>query len=201
MGKKDALKSQDDLEQAASILKKGGVVIFPTDTCYGIGCRMDDEKAIERVYQIKERPADQPTLVVVSDYGQLEQYVQDVPRSAKNLMNRYWPGPVTLVLKCKVEKVPKMLRGGKETLGFRLPNYPPLISLIKKVGVPLLAPSANFRGEPPPKSFGEIDKNFAKLADFVLKDDGLLGVESTIVDCTKIPPKILRSGSVKIKLL
>jgi L-threonylcarbamoyladenylate synthase len=200
MKKKEKSKLKKDLEKAAEILKKGGVVIFPTDTFYGIGCRMDDEEVIERVYKIKQRPRNQPTLVVISDLVQLKKFAKKIPQNAKKLIKKYWPGPLTLVLRCRVEKIPKILRGGKDTLAFRLPNYPLLISLVKKVGVPILAPSANFKGEKPPKNFADIDKNFAKQVDFILRNNGLLGIESTIIDCTKSPPKILRQGALQISV-
>lgn len=194
MTKNEESKLQKDLEKAGEVLKRGGVVIFPTDTVYVIGCRMDNEKSIRRVYKIKERPKNQPTLVVVSSKGQLGNYTSEIPKAAKLLMEKYWPGPLTLILKCKKEKIPTVLRGGSDSLAFRLPKFAPLISLINKVGVPLLAPSANFRGELTPRKFSEIDPRFLKQADFVFKAEGGLGQESTILDCTRDEYTIVRRG-------
>lgn len=178
------------LKKAAGILKSGGVVIFPTDTVYGIGCRFDLPRAVDRVRQIKGTPPEQNFPVLVASASQVPKIAQVNPQ-AKELIDKYWPGPLTVVMK---------LRKNKEKIGFRLPNSNLTRSLIRKVGVPIIGTSANFHGQPSPKSYQELDREFIKLADYVAKGQCLGGIESTVVDTTAHPPKILRQGAITLKI-
>ena len=179
---------EDQIEKAIAILKKGGIVIFPTDTVYGIGCCFDRPKAVDRIYQIKNTPRGQPFPVLVSTTDQLRQYAQ-VTVQAENLIKKYWPGALTIILQSKKSK-------GK--IGFRMPDSSLVKALIDELGVPIIGTSANFHGHPAPKSYEELDSNFTKLADFVLEGDCQLGEESTVVDATVDPPKVLRQGAVEL---
>src|SRR3989344_8862546 len=129
------------LDKAIEVIRKGGIVIFPTDTAFGIGCRMDSEKAVEKLFKIKKRPPTQAVPALFDSMSRVEEYVLPFEASIKRLMKRYWPGALTVVLPCKQTRVPVLVRGGGETLGGRIPNHPVPMQLIKGVGVPLLAPS------------------------------------------------------------
>lgn len=179
---------RDQIQEAVRILKRGCIVIFPTDTVYGVGCRFDDAKAIVRVRQIKNTPKTQPFPVLVSSVDQLRQYAQ-VTEQAESLIKKYWPGALTIILESK---------NNSEKIGFRMPDSSLVRALIDGVGVPIIGTSANFRGRGAPKSYEELDSDFIKLADLVVKGECHLGVESTVVDATFDPPKVLRQGAVLI---
>jgi len=192
-------KEESGLKKAVEILQKGGVVVFPTDTLYGVGCRMDDKDAVKRVYKIKKRSSQKPTLVLVSSVSMAKRYVK-INNIGQKLIKKFWPGPLTIIFQAK-NNVPKEIQGEGQALGVRYPDYPPLLKIIKKIGVPILAPSANFQGEHPPKKFKDLDEKFIKMVDFVIKGECKIGKESTIVDCTKTPPKVLREGAIKANQL
>ena len=184
------VRVRKDLEEAARILKKGGVVIFPTDTVYGIGCRFDDSKAIDRIYKIKKTPRDQLFPVLVSSIDQVKKLAQ-VTKVAEKLITEYWPGALTIIL-------PGL---HMEKIGIRMPDSILVLDLIGQVGVPIIGTSANFHGRVAPKSFNQLDPKFIKLADFVIKGKCKEGIGSTVIDATVNPPKILRKGAVKLMSL
>lgn len=197
-----------DLKKAVEVLKAGGVVIFPTDTVYGIGCLLDNPKAVNRIYKIKGTPKTQPFPVLVTSLGQVEQLAK-VNQIAQELMNNYWPGGLTIILNAKPNPYsPSHSESGSEyvgepgfghgKIGFRMPDSDLVRNLIKCVGKPIVGTSANFHGHPTPKSYEGLDPNFVKLAGFVVKGECKLQKESTVVDTTIDPPKILRQGAVKL---
>ena len=189
----------DQIEQAAKIIKEGGIVIFPTDTAFGIGCRIDDEKAIVRLFSIRKRPETQATPVLVADKKMAQKYLQRIPPVvSEKLIKHYWPGALTIVLPCVVDTVPSLARGGGKTLGVRMPDHEITLSLIEKVGVPLLGPSANFHGGQTPYSFEELDAELVKSVDFVVKGNCKTKMASTVIDCSVEPWKILRQGAVRL---
>ncbi len=182
------LKPQAErIERAASVLKNGGLVAFPTETVYGLGANLLDEKAIDKLYRIKERPRNKPLTVHVADIKTVKKMAGRIPGGAKRLAERFWPGPLTLVLKDK--------RGRKT--GFRMPDNRIAFLLIKKAGVPVAAPSANISGRCPPKSAKEVLMGLGGKIDMVL-DGGKtrIGVESTVVDMSGENFKILREGVI-----
>jgi len=196
-----------DLHKAASVLRRGGIVIFPTDTVYGIGCRFDNKDAISRLYQIKGTSKDQPFPILVSDVNQVKK-LAEVNNLAQNLIDKYWPGALTIILpglstypKPGLEQLykPGLNALNAEKIGFRMPNSKLVLDLINKVGVPIIGTSANFHGQKPPKSFAELDPKIIKLADFTIKGRCQKGIESTVVDATIDPPKILRQGVLRIR--
>src|SRR3989344_6703830 len=176
------------LEKAIAVLKKGGIVIFPTDTVYGIGCLFDNPKAVDRIYEIKKTPTNQPFPILVSNLSQVEDLAV-INKTAEELIKKYWPGALTIILKSK---------NGKEKIGFRMPDSSLVKVLIDELGVPIIGTSANFHGSRAPNSYEELDSAFIQLADFVLKGKCQLGVESTVVDATSNVPKILRQGAIKL---
>ncbi len=188
------------IQQAIEILKNGGVGIFPTDTVYGVGCRLDDERALKRLFALRNRPEEKAVLAVVDSVEMAEKYVTIPEEVRLQLIKKYWPGGLTIVLPCNREKVPEIARGGGMTLGVRQTSHPVLLELIKEIGVPLVAPSANFAGEPTPKTFEEVDKKLLDMVDFAINLPSGGNVASTVIDCSVTPWKILREGAVKVSI-
>lgn len=175
------------LKRAALILKDGGLVAFPTETVYGLGANMRDEKAIERIYRIKNRPKNKPLTIHVAEIDMVKEMVGNIPKNAKRLVAKFWPGPLTLILKDK---------NGKK-IGFRMPDNRIAFLLIKEAAVPVVAPSANISGRRPPTSAKEVLRDLDGKMDMVL-DGGRtkIGVESTVVDLSGRGFKILRKGAI-----
>lgn len=189
------------IEEAIKILKNGGIGVFPTDTVYGIGCRLDNEESLKELFSIRNRPEEKAVLAVVDSIAMAQEYLLPIPEEVKvQLMNRYWPGGLTIVLPCNEDKVPSTARGGGLTLGIRQTNHPVLLKILKELGVPLVAPSANFAGEPTPKLFADIDKKLLDMVDCVLDAPCGGNLASTVIDCSVNPWKILRKGAVTIDL-
>ncbi|MEK7571008.1 MAG: L-threonylcarbamoyladenylate synthase [Patescibacteria group bacterium] len=203
----DPSLAQDDnitmvitIQQAITILNQGGVGIFPTDTAFGIGCRMDNEVAITRLFRLRRRPKTQATPVLVSGIAMAQAYLLPIPEQVKrDLLEKYWPGALTIVLPCKKEKVSEFVRGEGNNLGVRQPNHQVAQSLIAGVGVPLLGPSANFHGEQTPYSIEGLDRELMKLVDFVLPGECTVKEASTVINCAVEPWEILRQGAVSLK--
>ncbi|MFA5148530.1 MAG: L-threonylcarbamoyladenylate synthase [Candidatus Omnitrophota bacterium] len=175
------------IKEAASILKHGGLVVFPTETVYGLGANLLDKDAVKRVYSIKRRPPCKPLTVHVADIKAVTKMAGRIPVKAARLIKRYWPGPLTLILKDK--------RGRKT--GFRMPDNKIALKLIKAAGVPVVAPSANISGNKPPACAKEVLRDLDGMIEVVI-DGGRtkIGVESTVVDMSGGRPVILREGAV-----
>ncbi len=187
----------NDIQSAIKILNQGGIVIFPTDTAFGIGCRMDKRQAIGRLFKLRKRPEFKATPVLVSGLEMAQDYVGPIqPEVREKLIKPYWPGALTIVLPCQEEKVPKLVRGGSDTLGVRMPNSAICLEIINGVEVPILGPSANFHGAPTPFRFQDLDRGLVKLVDFVVTSgECSLKQASTVIDCSVAPWKILRQGA------
>lgn len=191
----------DKIKKAVEVLKNGGIVIFPTDTAFGIGCRIDDKKAVERLFQIRRRPKTQSVPVLADTVKMAQDYLMPIPKDIiDKLIEPFWPGALTIVLQAKTDKVLSLVRAGGQTLGVRIPNHPIARKLIREVGVPILGPSANFHGEKTPYKFEELDQELIKLVDYVVPGECFICQSSTVIDCTKKPWKILRGGAIKIDL-
>lgn len=185
--------------QAIRILKSGGIGIFPTDTAFGIGCRIDNEDAVRRLFKLRRRPERQATPVLVGSFEMAQEYLQPVPIEVKRqLIDKYWPGALTVVLACKSEKVPELVRGGGPNLGVRMPENEIILEIIRRVGVPVLGPSANFHGEKTPYAFEDLDPELVKQVDFVLEGRCKTKLASTVISCSLKPWQILRQGAVNI---
>jgi len=188
------------LVEATRILKKGGVVVFPTETAYAIGCRLDNPKAVKRLIKIRERKEGKPFLVLAADLGMAKIYWQKLPLAVETLAQKFWPGPLTIVYFCQKKRVPFLVRAGGETLGIRVPGYGLIRKLVKQVGVPILAPSANFAEKKTPFAFSDLDKKLLKKVDFVLEIPcGGFDKPSTVIDCSQEPFLILREGAISKK--
>lgn len=193
--------TQKQLEKAREILKKGGIVIFPTDTTFVVGCRADGEEVIERLFNLRKRPKTQPVLILVDSFKMAQDYLLPLPKEVESLMKKYWlQGTLTVIYFCRQEKVPSLIRGGGDTLGVRLPNHKIPLELIKGLGVPLLGPSANFHGEQTPYKYEDLDPEFLKEVDYVLPGQCPVGMVSTVIDCSQKPWEIIRQGAVEVNI-
>ncbi len=191
-------KIMSEAKEAVEVLKNGGIVIFPTDTAFGIGCRIDNEKSVKKLFKIRRRPTTQATPVLVDSIEMAQEYLEPIPKEVLDLMNKYWPGALTIVLPCKTNKVPDLVRGGGATIGVRVPNDEVIRNIIKGVGVPILGPSANFHGEKTPHKFEDLDQNLVKLVDYVVEGETSVNNISTVIDCSVKPWKVLRLGAVSL---
>lgn len=189
----------EQIEKAAEVLRNGGIVLLPTDTVFGICCRIDRQESVQRLFRIKKRDETQAVPILVSSTDMAKEYVQPFPEKVEKLMETYWPGGLTIVLPAKKEKVLPLVRGNGGTLGLRIPDLLPTFQIIEKVGVPIVGTSANFHGQPSATRFQDLDPELIKLVDFVLEKDSLGGVASTVVDCSQEPWKILRQGAVTLR--
>lgn len=185
--------------KAIKILEQGGIVILPTDTAFGICCRIDNENSIKKLFEIRERPHVKATPVLVTGLEMARKYLITIPDEVKEkLIERYWPGALTIVLPCQKEKVPEWVRGGGDNLGVRMPKHEAALKIIEGVGVPLLGPSANFHGEQTPYRFEDLDPELVKLVDYVVPGECSIKKASTVIDCSVEPWKILREGAAKL---
>lgn len=182
--------------RAVEAFTQGAVGVFPTDTVYGVGCRIDDERAVRRVYKIKSRPLTEPLPVLLADAAQLAAYAVGVPDVAQRLINQFWPGALTLVLK-RSPRVPALVAGGGETVALRLPGHPLPRALARAVGVPLVGTSANTHGRLVPLTAQDVLFDLGDQVDLII-DGGRtpLGMESTVVDVTGPTLRIIRRGAI-----
>ena len=174
------------IQAAAKVIRMGGIVAFPTETVYGLGANALDPEAVKKVYEVKRRPADNPTIVHVADKMEARRLAAEIPEKGYELMERFWPGPLTLVLK-KSEIVPSITVAGLDTVAVRMPNHRVALMLIEEAGVPVAAPSANLAGKPSPTLAEHVIRDLDGRIDMVL-DGGPteIGVESTVLDLTTL---------------
>jgi len=185
-----------DIERAAGILRAGGVVAFPTETVYGLGADAENAGAVARVFAIKARPPSHPVIVHVADAAALDAWCTPIPAVARRLAERFWPGPLTLILRRR-DRVPDTVTGGLDTVGVRVPRHDVALALLRAFGGGLAAPSANRYGRISPTTAAHVHADLGRDVDFVL-DGGpcRIGVESTIVDVSSGAPALLRPGGV-----
>lgn len=193
--------SRAELEPAASLLRQGRLVAFPTETVYGLGANALDSQAVQNIFRAKGRPSDNPLIVHIADLDHIWSLVEEVPPLAKTLAQAFWPGPLTLVLPASAQ-VPKEVTAGLETVAVRLPSHPIARSLIREAGAPIAAPSANYSGKPSPTTAGHVYEDLAGRIDGIIDGGSCdVGLESTVVDATGIKPLILRPGGVTREML
>lgn len=185
-----------NIQAAAEAILNGELVCMPTETVYGIAADATNPEAVQKIFEAKERPEENPLIVHVSDFVQLEDVVREWPDAAEILANRFWPGPLTLVLK-KAESIPDIVTGGLDTVAVRMPDHPVALDLIEACGVPLAAPSANRFMQLSPTRADHVDPSLADRVTMIL-DGGpcRIGLESTVVDVSHHPPRILRPGGI-----
>lgn len=190
------LQSCAQIVDAARLLREGAAVAFPTETVYGLGANALSDQAVEKIFLAKGRPSDNPLIVHIGEKKQLSTVVTEVPRKGEQLMEAFWPGPLTVILP-KTDRVAPLVTAGLESVGVRMPDHPIALALIREAGVPIAAPSANRSGRPSPTTAAHV------LADLEGRIAGVLdggptgvGLESTVIDVTVDPPVILRPGGI-----
>jgi L-threonylcarbamoyladenylate synthase len=186
------------LQEAAATLARRGLAAFPTETFYGLGAAALDGEAVRRVFAVKGRPESKPVLVLVDSLTMLETLVEEIPNPASALIDRHWPGPLTLVFRARAS-VPPEITAGTGTVGVRIPAHAVALGLPRALGGPVTAPSANMSGAQPPTTADEVLRVFDGMIELVL-DGGATagGPASTVVDVTVDPPRILRAGAVRL---
>ena len=189
------------VRDAAAILRRGGLLGIPTETVYGLGADALNEDAVSRIFLAKGRPQDNPLIIHVPDASWLERYCRDVPPAAYRLAERFWPGPLTMILPRR-DIVPLQTTGGLETVGVRCPNHPVTLAIIEAAGVPIAAPSGNTSGRPSSTTAAHMIEDMDGRIDGIV-DGGpcTVGVESTIIDLTVTPPRLLRPGGLPLESL
>ena len=191
-----AQPTEEALDRAAHLIRSGALVAFPTETVYGLGANALNEEAIARVYSVKSRPWASPLIVHVSDEAMARSITLDWPPIAQALAARFWPGPLTLVLK-KAAAVPSLVTAGLDTVGVRIPSHPVALALIRKAGVPIAAPSANRFSQLSPTTAQHVEEGLGEDVELIL-DGGptQVGIESTVVSLWRDSPLILRPGMI-----
>jgi len=186
---------------AASLVKNGGLVAFPTETVYGLGADALNFQAVQALFEAKKRPLDNPPIVHVGYAKDARRLVKELTPKAEDLMEKFWPGPLTLIFK-RSSIVPDVTVAGLDTIAIRMPNHPVALALIRESGCPIAAPSANLAGKPSPTSAKHVLEDLNGKIDAVL-DAGptFIGVESTVLDLTVDPPQVLRPGGTPYEIL
>ena len=189
------------IEIAADILKNGGLVAFPTETVYGLGGDALRPEASKKIYAAKGRPSDNPLIVHIADVESVNELAEDISDKARHLMEAFWPGPLTIILK-KKDVVPMETTGGLNTVAIRMPSHPAAAELIRKSGVYIAAPSANTSGRPSPTTAAHVVEDMNGRIDAIIDGGPVgIGIESTIVDMTGDIPTILRPGYITKRML
>ncbi|MBE6756031.1 MAG: threonylcarbamoyl-AMP synthase [Ruminococcaceae bacterium] len=195
--KTEILKAtEESIEKAAEIIKDGGVVGLPTETVYGLGANAFDSSAVEKIFEAKGRPKDNPMIVHVSSIDEVYPLVKKFPEEAKKLAEKYWPGPLTIIMP-KSDKVPARTSGNLDTVAVRMPSHPVMRKVIEKSGCPIAAPSANLSGSPSPTNakyvFDDMDGRIELILD---GGECEVGLESTVITLATEKPRLLRPGGI-----
>lgn len=184
------------IEECVSILRKGGIVAFPTETVYGLGADGLNPNAIKKIFKAKKRPADNPLIFHISNKDDIRKFAKNIPPNAEKLIEKFWPGPLTLVLK-KSSLIPKIATGGLNTIAIRMPSHKIALSLINLLGNPIVAPSANLFSKPSPTLATHVlDDLNGKIDAIIDGGNSVIGIESTILDLTTGTPTLLRPGKI-----
>ena len=191
----------DDIYRAAAVIRRGGLVAFPTETVYGIGADAFDVGAVAKVFEAKKRPADNPLIVHIGSLDQIDILAAETTASAEKLIEIFFPGPLTVVLK-REKNVPDIVTAGLDTVGIRMPHSLTAHMFLEECGRPVAAPSANISGRPSPTTWEAVYDDLNGRVDCILKGKITeIGLESTVVDCTGEFPVVLRHGAVTIEML
>ena len=193
---------EDKISAAAKILREGGLVGIPTETVYGLAANGLDETAVKRIFEAKGRPQDNPLILTIPGQQWLPRYCKDIPPLAYVLARKFWPGPLTMILKCRTDVVPSIITAGLDTVAMRCPNHPVTLAIIREAGIPVAAPSANTSGRPSCTTAQDVLEDMdGKIEGIVDGGPCTVGVESTILDLTCDPPKLLRPGGLPLEAL
>lgn len=195
--------TDEDIKKAAEIIKNGGLVGMPTETVYGLGANALNPKAVLDIFKAKGRPADNPLIVHISDVSQIEKFslAEEIPENAKILAEKFWPGPLTMIVK-KGKAVPDEVSAGLDTVAIRFPSHPVAQKLISFAGLPVAAPSANLSGSPSPTTPQHVMRDLKGKIPAII-DGGIcnVGLESTVITLTEKPPRLLRPGGITLEQL
>lgn len=196
----EQLDATERIARAAEVLRDGGLVAFPTETVYGLGVDATNEAAVARLFEVKGRPPEHPVIVHISEPADLGRWVDPVPTTAVRLGERFWPGPVTVIVPRRAGGIVDAVTGGRSTVGMRVPDHPFALDLLRRVERPIAAPSANRFGRVSPTAAADVVADLGDAVDAVL-DGGpcTVGIESTIVDCAVVPPVVRRLGGVPLE--
>ncbi|MEO6333742.1 MAG: L-threonylcarbamoyladenylate synthase [Pyrinomonadaceae bacterium] len=187
--------------EAARFIRLGGIVAFPTETVYGLGANIFDENAIRKIFTAKTRPADNPLIAHITDVDQIPLLAADIPPDAEQLIQSFFPGPLTIVLR-KSERVPLLATSGLATIGIRMPQLRLANQFLRASGTPVAAPSANLSGRPSPTTWQAVLEDLDGRIDCILQGEPTeIGLESTVVDCTSATALLLRKGAVSLESL
>ncbi|AOV08841.1 L-threonylcarbamoyladenylate synthase [Sporosarcina ureilytica] len=198
----NSMDNEREYQQAVDMLAAGEVVAFPTETVYGLGGVATDEKAVEKIFKAKGRPSDNPLIVHIGTQEEVAQYAKNISLEAEQLMDAFWPGPLTLVFEQLPQVVAPNVTPGVTTVGIRMPDHPVALRLLRTLKLPLAAPSANRSGKPSPTEAKHVEKDLKGRIPLIL-DGGQTGVglESTVIDMTSTPPVILRPGGITREMI
>ena len=186
----------ENIRTAADIIRDGGLVAFPTETVYGLGADALNSEAVGKVYEAKGRPSDNPMIVHIAETSELAGLTDDISEDMCVLMDKFWPGPMTMIVRRK-DIVPDVTTGGLDTVGVRLPSSDVARSLIKESGCPIAAPSANISGRPSPTTAEHVIHDlYGRIDGIICGEDCDFGIESSVIDMTCDPPMILRPGAI-----
>ena len=189
---------ENELNESVEVLKKGGIVIFPTETVYGIGTNALCESSVKRIYEVKERPDEKPLSIMVSNKDEISKYAIIENEIEKKIIDSFMPGPITIILK-KKEGVFDYISSGKDTIGIRIPNNNIMLKLLQKAEIPIVAPSANISGRPSGIIFENILKDFSGKVDVAINGGKCeISEPSTIVQIIDNEPIILREGKISL---
>ena len=188
------------IEEAGKVIRNGGTVAFPTETVYGLGANALDDEAVKKIFIAKGRPQDNPLIIHVST-KEISGLVKDVPEVAQKIIDKFWPGPLTVILE-KKDIIPNVTSANLNTIGIRMPNSEIALKLIELAERPVAAPSANISGRPSPTEVERCVEDLNGRVDYIIGGESSdIGVESTIVDCTVNPPLVLRPGGITLEML
>lgn len=185
-------------EQAVKLLKSGELVAFPTETVYGLGADASNPDAVRKIFEAKNRPADHPVILHIYDQSQLDHWVESVPETAYQLIQHFWPGPLTLIFKAK-NNISPLITGNQDSIGLRMPSHPIARELLRQFGGAIAAPSANRFGKISPTKASHVAEELGDRVKLIIDGgDCNLGIESTIIDVTQTPPRLLRPGPLDV---
>ena len=191
----------NDPVEAAEFIKRGGIVAFPTETVYGLGANVFDEAAIEKIFEAKRRPADNPLIAHISEITQIRQLTTGISTNAHAFIDVFFPGPLAIVLP-KSDKVPLIATAGLDTIGVRMPRLHTAHEFLAACKTPVVAPSANLSGRPSPTTWKAVFEDLDGRIDCILQGEATeIGLESTVVDCTRDEPMLLRAGAISLEQL
>lgn len=193
--------SKKVLEEAASVLKSGGLVAFPTETVYGLGADAFNEEAVLKIFKAKKRPPDNPVIVHISNMDMLKEVSTSIPKRVERLIEDLWPGPLTIVVP-RSQRIPPVVSAGLDTVAVRMPAHNVALGLIKHLGSPIAAPSANLSGRPSPTNARDVYEDLNGAIDMIIDaGETFIGVESTVIHVTESKSVILRPGPIPMETL